>query len=89
MGKIKRLFFARAVHYNGQGGSPSDCETTKKAPVDLRPVLESLGSELPIAEEFCVRCSTKKKLCAFCAGRSGWVSVGEYRKSQTAHQTKQ
>ena len=31
-----------------------DCETTKKAPVvDLRPVSESLRSELSIAEEFC------------------------------------
>ena len=36
-------------------------QTTKKAPVDLRPVSESLGSELSIAEEFCGWSMKRKK----------------------------
>ena len=39
--------------YSHLGMVSGDCETTKKAPVDLRPATESLGSELSIAEEFC------------------------------------
>ena len=54
--------------YTVVGQSPSNCETTKKAPVDLRPVSESLGSELPsYYDVVIVTQSVFFRLCGFFA----------------------